>query len=158
VVPFNHSIHHYRDMPVVLASAAIFLLAADFVSRAAAVSRASPALEAAPSGLESSPERAESRSETLQPDSGALGSASMIDAATNARTFAPGASAPSLTATGASSCLASERLSVTSASPPARPSSAAKRNDEASHGPSRDNEKASSQYHNSAEKRHADVT
>jgi hypothetical protein len=31
LVPFNHSIHHYRDMPVVLASAAIFLLGADFV-------------------------------------------------------------------------------------------------------------------------------
>ncbi|HEX8968369.1 MAG TPA: hypothetical protein VF937_10835 [Chloroflexota bacterium] len=31
LVPFNHSIHHYRDMPVVLASAAIFLLSADFV-------------------------------------------------------------------------------------------------------------------------------
>ncbi len=35
VVPFNHSIHHYRDMPVVLASAAIFLLAADFVRHGA---------------------------------------------------------------------------------------------------------------------------
>lgn len=31
IVPFNHSIHHYRDLPVVLASAAIFLLAADVV-------------------------------------------------------------------------------------------------------------------------------
>jgi hypothetical protein len=31
LVPFNHSIHHYRDMPVVLASAAIFLLSAHFV-------------------------------------------------------------------------------------------------------------------------------
>jgi hypothetical protein len=31
LVPFNHSIHHYRDMPVLLASAAIFLLAADFL-------------------------------------------------------------------------------------------------------------------------------
>jgi hypothetical protein len=28
LVPFNHSIHHYRDLPVVLASAAIFLLGA----------------------------------------------------------------------------------------------------------------------------------
>ncbi len=31
LVPFNHSIHHYRDMPVVLASAALFLLSADFI-------------------------------------------------------------------------------------------------------------------------------
>jgi hypothetical protein len=31
VVPLNHSIHHYRDVPVVLASAAIFLLCAEFV-------------------------------------------------------------------------------------------------------------------------------
>ncbi|MBV9578693.1 MAG: hypothetical protein JO057_08900 [Chloroflexi bacterium] len=33
LIPFNHSIHHYRDMPVVLASAAIFLLSADIVRR-----------------------------------------------------------------------------------------------------------------------------
>jgi hypothetical protein len=33
LVPFNHSIHHYRDMPVVLASSAIFLLSADIVRR-----------------------------------------------------------------------------------------------------------------------------
>jgi hypothetical protein len=32
LVPFNHSIHHYRDMPVILSSAAIFLLSAHFVS------------------------------------------------------------------------------------------------------------------------------
>jgi hypothetical protein len=32
LVPFNHSIHHYRDVPVVLASSAVFLLAAEFVS------------------------------------------------------------------------------------------------------------------------------
>jgi hypothetical protein len=32
LVPFNHSIHHYRDMPVILASSAIFLLSAHFVS------------------------------------------------------------------------------------------------------------------------------
>jgi hypothetical protein len=31
LLPYNHSIHHYRDMPVVLASAAVFLLAAEFV-------------------------------------------------------------------------------------------------------------------------------
>jgi hypothetical protein len=31
LVPFNHSIHHYRDMPVILASSAIFLLSANFV-------------------------------------------------------------------------------------------------------------------------------
>jgi hypothetical protein len=31
LIPFNHSIHHYRDMPVVLASAAMFLLSAHFV-------------------------------------------------------------------------------------------------------------------------------
>jgi hypothetical protein len=30
LVPFNHSIHHYRDVPVVLASSAVFLLAARF--------------------------------------------------------------------------------------------------------------------------------
>jgi hypothetical protein len=28
LVPFNHSIHHYRDVPVVLASSAVFLLSA----------------------------------------------------------------------------------------------------------------------------------
>jgi hypothetical protein len=33
LVPFNHSIHHYRDLPVVLASAAIFLLSAEFIRR-----------------------------------------------------------------------------------------------------------------------------
>jgi len=33
LLPFNHSIHHYRDMPVVLASSAIFLLSADFIRR-----------------------------------------------------------------------------------------------------------------------------
>lgn len=33
LLPFNHSIHHYRDMPVVLASAAIFLLSAEVVCR-----------------------------------------------------------------------------------------------------------------------------
>jgi hypothetical protein len=32
LVPFNHSIHHYRDMPVILASSAIFLLSAHFVN------------------------------------------------------------------------------------------------------------------------------
>jgi len=31
LVPFNHSIHHYRDVPVLLASSAVFLLAAHFV-------------------------------------------------------------------------------------------------------------------------------
>jgi hypothetical protein len=31
LVPYDHSIHHYRDMPVVLASAAVFLLSAHFV-------------------------------------------------------------------------------------------------------------------------------
>jgi hypothetical protein len=31
VVPFNHSIHHYRDVPVVLASSAVFLLAAHWL-------------------------------------------------------------------------------------------------------------------------------
>ena len=36
LLPFNHSIHHYRDMPVVLASAAIFLLAAHFIRALAA--------------------------------------------------------------------------------------------------------------------------
>jgi hypothetical protein len=32
LVPFNHSIHHYRDMPVILASSAVFLLSAHFVT------------------------------------------------------------------------------------------------------------------------------
>jgi hypothetical protein len=36
IVPFNHSIHHYRDLPVVLASAAIFLLGAHLVHASAA--------------------------------------------------------------------------------------------------------------------------
>jgi hypothetical protein len=31
LVPYQHSIHHYRDMPVILASAAIFLMAAQYV-------------------------------------------------------------------------------------------------------------------------------
>jgi hypothetical protein len=31
LVPYNHSIHHYRDVPVVLASSAVFLLAASFI-------------------------------------------------------------------------------------------------------------------------------
>jgi hypothetical protein len=31
LVPYDHSIHHYRDMPVVLASAAVLLLSAHFV-------------------------------------------------------------------------------------------------------------------------------
>jgi hypothetical protein len=32
LVPFNHSIHHYRDMPVVLASSAVFLLSATWLT------------------------------------------------------------------------------------------------------------------------------
>jgi hypothetical protein len=32
LVPFNHSIHHYRDVPVVLASSAVFLLAAHWLT------------------------------------------------------------------------------------------------------------------------------
>jgi hypothetical protein len=39
LLPFNHSIHHYRDMPVVLASAAIFLLSADFIRACARAPR-----------------------------------------------------------------------------------------------------------------------
>ena len=31
LVPYNHSIHHYRDIPVVLASASVFLLSAYFI-------------------------------------------------------------------------------------------------------------------------------
>jgi hypothetical protein len=31
LVPFNHSIHHYRDVPVLLASSAVFLMAAHLV-------------------------------------------------------------------------------------------------------------------------------
>ena len=31
LVPYNHSIHHYRDVPVVLASSAVFLLAAHWI-------------------------------------------------------------------------------------------------------------------------------
>lgn len=42
LVPFNHSIHHYRDVPVVLASSAVFLLGATFVN--AARSRESQAM------------------------------------------------------------------------------------------------------------------
>ena len=34
LVPFNHSIHHYRDVPVVLACSAIFLLAAHWLAHA----------------------------------------------------------------------------------------------------------------------------
>jgi hypothetical protein len=34
IVPYNHSIHHYRDVPVVLASSGVFLLAANFISAA----------------------------------------------------------------------------------------------------------------------------
>ncbi len=32
LVPFNHSIHHYRDVPVVLASSAVFLLSATWLT------------------------------------------------------------------------------------------------------------------------------
>jgi hypothetical protein len=32
LVPYQHSIHHYRDMPVILASSAIFLMAAHYVT------------------------------------------------------------------------------------------------------------------------------
>src|SRR5258708_2298765 len=32
LVPYDHSIHHYRDIPVVLASSAIFLLSAHFMT------------------------------------------------------------------------------------------------------------------------------
>src|SRR5262249_17491659 len=32
LVPYNHSIHHYRDVPVVLASSAVFLLAAHWIT------------------------------------------------------------------------------------------------------------------------------
>ena len=32
LVPFNHSIHHYRDVPVVLACSGVFLLAAHWVT------------------------------------------------------------------------------------------------------------------------------
>ncbi|MDQ3809398.1 MAG: hypothetical protein M3336_03820, partial [Chloroflexota bacterium] len=42
LLPFNHSIHHYRDVPVVLASSAIFLLAAHWLVAA----RRLPALTA----------------------------------------------------------------------------------------------------------------
>jgi hypothetical protein len=31
LLPYNHSIHHYRDVPVVLSSSAVFLLAAEFL-------------------------------------------------------------------------------------------------------------------------------
>ncbi|HET6317867.1 MAG TPA: hypothetical protein VFG86_15545, partial [Chloroflexota bacterium] len=34
LLPYNHSIHHYRDVPVVLASSAIFLLAAHWLGGA----------------------------------------------------------------------------------------------------------------------------
>src|SRR5260370_30063896 len=58
---------------------------------------------------------------------------------------------------GAPSALPPEPLPFTSASLP-RPPFSAKRKDEASHGPSREDEKASWRYHNSTEKRHAEVT
>jgi hypothetical protein len=32
LVPYQHSIHHYRDMPVILASSAIFLMVAHYIS------------------------------------------------------------------------------------------------------------------------------
>src|ERR1700738_327573 len=32
LVPYNHSIHHYRDVPVVLASSAVFLLCAQWLT------------------------------------------------------------------------------------------------------------------------------
>jgi hypothetical protein len=32
LVPFDHSIHHYRDIPVVLASSAVFVLSAHFIT------------------------------------------------------------------------------------------------------------------------------
>jgi hypothetical protein len=37
LLPYNHSIHHYRDVPVVLACSAIFLLAAHWLRRPVAV-------------------------------------------------------------------------------------------------------------------------
>ena len=44
LVPYNHSIHHYRDMPVLLASSGVFLLSAHFVTVFRAVSADHPAL------------------------------------------------------------------------------------------------------------------
>jgi hypothetical protein len=35
LLPYNHSIHHYRDVPVVLASSGVFLLGAHFLGRRA---------------------------------------------------------------------------------------------------------------------------
>jgi hypothetical protein len=52
LVPYNHSIHHYRDVPVILASSAIFLLSAHFVS-AFRVPRSAFRVGATPSGEES---------------------------------------------------------------------------------------------------------
>jgi hypothetical protein len=132
LVPFNHSIHHYRDMPVVLASAAIFLLAADFVRTLAprsSASRESPPAFAA------------------------------TTAASDDSTPVPSALAPALTAAEASPSPSPPRpLPFTSSPSPARPSLLAKRSDQASHGASRENENASSGYHKTDEKRHADVT
>lgn len=43
LVPYNHSIHHYRDVPVVLSSSAVFLLSAHFLRSFAPDQRANPA-------------------------------------------------------------------------------------------------------------------
>jgi hypothetical protein len=42
LVPYDHSIHHYRDVPVLLASAAVFLLSAHFVSHLTGTGRPDP--------------------------------------------------------------------------------------------------------------------
>jgi hypothetical protein len=134
VVPFNHSIHHYRDMPVVLASAAIFLLAADFL-RLQRQAFARPPASATPFA------RTSTAASQL-----ASGAASPLETA-----------AAPLTASAAPSSLP-QPLLFTPSPLPARPSFSAKRNDEASPGPSREDDKASCGYHNSDEKRHANIT
>jgi hypothetical protein len=42
LVPYDHSIHHYRDIPVVLASAAVFLVSAHFISHMTGGGRPGP--------------------------------------------------------------------------------------------------------------------
>src|SRR6266550_5621181 len=64
VVPFNHSIHHYRDMPVILSSSAIFLLSANFVrafARSSVREFALVATQGAPEGATGTPTNARTR-------------------------------------------------------------------------------------------------
>ena len=46
LLPYNHSIHHYRDVPVVLASSAVFLVSAHFLRAFASAESSSRRLSA----------------------------------------------------------------------------------------------------------------